>query len=329
MKTAFLFGGSGYIGQYIIARFIELNRFESYVIYDIISPQNLNKLPKKVQFVQCNVKFPIPDFNSKINQEESWIFNLAAIHREPGHEAQEYLDTNINGAKNISIFAEKTGVLNVFFTSSIAPYGKSVGISTEHSELNPQTPYGISKKGAEEIHRNWRNTNLNKRLIIVRPSVIYGPGDIGNILRTIKALKKGIFVLPNGGNVIKAYGYVFGLIDSIMFTMEKTDREIIYNYAEYPLLNLKEMTQEIKKELHYIKPTWSLPVGLLAFIAGVLQFVNKILGKKSDIHPVRVRKAGFPTNIKPQYLIDNGFDFRYDFQKSLKHWKSVAPEDFI
>ena len=166
-------------------------------------------------------------------------------------------------------------------------------------------------------------------MIIVRPSVIYGPNDIGNILRMIKAIKKGVFILPNGGHAIKAYGYVYGLVDSILFTMEKSDREIIYNYAEYPLLNLKEMTQEIKKELHYTKPTLSLPVGLLTVIAFVFQRINIILGKKSDIHPVRVRKAGFPTNIKPQYLIENGFEFKYGFLKSLRHWKLTAPEDFI
>ena len=321
MKTAFLFGGSGYIGQYLITRFLELNRFEAYIIFDLIPPQYFNKLPHNVQFIAHDVRYPIPDFESKINEAESWIFNLAAIHREPGHEAK--------GAKNINEFAERTSVLNIFFTSSIAPYGKSMVVSTEYSSLNPETPYGISKKKAEEIHKKWRGNNSDKKLIVVRPSVIYGPNDIGNILRMIKALKKGVFILPNGGHVIKAYGYVYGLVDSILFTMEKLDPEIIYNYAEYPLLNLREMTHEIKKELHYIKPTLSLPVGLLAFIAMVFQRVNKILGLKSDIHPVRVRKAGFPTNIKPQYLIENGFEFKYGFLKSLRHWKLTAPEDFI
>ena len=53
-----------------------------------------------------------------------------------------------------------------------------------------------------------------------------------------------------------------------------------------------------------------------------------IIGKKSDIHPVRVKKAGFPTNIRPQYLIDNNFEFKYDFKNALKHWKSFEPNDF-
>lgn len=56
-------------------------------------------------------------------------------------------------------------------------------------------------------------------------------------------------MLPNGGNIVKAYGYVFGLIESMLFTMEQSDKLIIYNYAENPILNLKEMTHVIKKNL--------------------------------------------------------------------------------
>lgn len=328
MKAAFLFGGSGYISYYIITRFLKQNKFDKYFIYDVKPPLYFDLLPENIAFINCDVRNSIPVFDHEINTSESWIFNLAAVHREPGHVAQEYFDTNINGAKNINAFAEKTGVLNIFFTSSIAPYGKSLDVSTENSSLYPETPYGISKSMAELIHKNWLNTNDKKRLIIVRPSVIYGPKDPGNIYRTIKALKKGVFVLPNGGNVIKAYGYVYGLVDSILFAMAKPDAEITYNYAEYPLLTLKEMTQEIKKELQYTKPTLSLPVGVLAMVAGGIQIVFKAIGKKSDIHPTRVRKAGFPTNIKPQYLIDNHFDFKYGFLKSLQHWKSVEPKDF-
>jgi hypothetical protein len=58
------------------------------------------------------------------------------------------------------------------------------------------------------------------------------------------------------------------------------------------------------------------------------QFGFKLMGKKTDIHPTRVRKAGFPTNIVPKYLIDNGFDFKYGFQESLIHWSSISPQDF-
>lgn len=328
MKVAFVFGGSGYIAHFLICRFIENQQFDKIVIYDIQQPKYFKTLPTKIQFELWDVRKPIPTFTKAFNVGESWIFNLAAVHREPGHEMQEYFDTNINGANNINAFAETHSIKNIFFTSSIAPYGKSLNKRTEQSALYPETPYGISKGMAELIHQKWLGNDASKRLIIVRPSVIYGPHDPGNIYRTIKALKKGTFIIPNHGNIIKAYGYVYGLIDSVEFTMKKNDRLIIYNYAENPVLDLNGIVAEVKNTFGYKKPTPHVPVFVLGIAAFFIQIICKLTGKKSDIHPVRVRKAAFPTNIEARYLIENGFQFNYGFEKSLKHWQSIAPEDF-
>lgn len=328
IKTAIIFGGSGYIGTNLLSFFLKDNIFSKYIICDIKDLIGFEN-ESKVSFFTTDVRQTIAlDIDDSIDSENSWVFNFAAIHREPGHEFKEYFDTNIPGAENINNFARNTGIKNIFFTSSIAPYGKSFFERTEDSTLYPETAYGISKALAEKIHQNWMSEDISRRLVIVRPSVIYGPKDPGNVYRMIKALKKGTFILPNGGNIIKAHGYVYGLVESILFTMQKTDNLIIYNYAENPLVNLEEMTKIVKKEFNYTKPTLKLSVKILAFIAFFVQIIFKLIGKKSEIHPVRVKKAGFPTNIKPKYLIDQHFDFKYDFENSLKHWKSISPEDF-
>lgn len=330
-SVALIFGGSGYIGTNLIKFLIKKNIFDKYFICDIEPLMNFDDEIKSgvVEYfkidVRHQIKLNIPKKTDFIN---SWIFNFAAIHREPGHTYNEYFDTNVPGAKNINEFARKTAVKNIFFTSSIAPYGKSIHQRTEESMLYPETAYGISKALAEKIHKEWLAEDNSRRLIIVRPSVIYGPKDPGNVYRMIKALKKGTFVLPNGGRVIKAYGYVYGLIESMLFTINQNKRLIIYNYAESPIIPLNEMTQVVKKELSIKKASLKLPIWLLAIIAGLFQVCFRVIGKKTDIHPVRVKKAGFPTNIKPQYLIDNGFDFKYGFKNSIRHWKKLAPEDF-
>lgn len=325
-KVVVIFGGSGYIGRNILSQFLQKNLFDKYYVCDI-KPLDLD-VPKSISFLEIDVRNPIEFNPGIIDIESSWIFNLAAIHREPGHEYREYFDTNIPGANHVNEFAEKTGIKNILFTSSIAPYGKSMECRTENSPLYPETAYGISKALAENIHKNWLAAENTRRLIIIRPSVIFGPEDPGNVYRMIKAIKNGTFILPDGGNIVKAYGYIYGLVESIEFTMEKQDRLIVYNYAENPLLKLNEMVAIVKKELNYKKPVFHLSVSILSFIAYFLQIGFKLFGIKSEIHPVRVRKAGFPTNISPKYLIDNGFEFKYNFESALKHWKTVSPEDF-
>lgn len=326
-KTAIIFGGAGYIGRNMLSIFLKENVFSSYIVCDIQQLVGFEG-ESKVVFKEIDVRQKINLELSDIDENESWIFNFAAIHREPGHEYREYFDTNTPGAINVTEFASKNSIKNILFTSSIAPYGKSLEKRTEESRLYPETAYGISKLLAERIHQQWMAENTERRLIIVRPSVVFGPKDPGNVYRMIKALKKGRFVLPNGGKVIKAYGYIYGLVDSFLFTMNKSERLIIYNYAENPLVPLNEMVEIVKKEFGYTKPTLVLSVNVLSIIAFFLQLVSKITGRKTEIHPVRVKKAGFPTNIDPKYLRDNNFEFKYDFKNALAHWKSVSGEDF-
>lgn len=330
MKVVIIFGGAGYIGRNFLYRIIEDKLFDVIYVIDLIDLRGFEREVKegKVVFYKGDVRNPV-DLNLRnINIEQSWILNLAAIHREPGHLYKEYFDTNIPGAMNINAFAEKSGIKNLLFTSSIAPYGKSLEQRSENSTLYPETAYGISKALAENIHKQWLITDRSRRLIIVRPSVIFGPKDPGNVYRMIRSIKKGTFILPNGGSIIKGYGYVYGLVDSFLFTMDKKEALITYNYAENPTVPLKEMVKIVKTELNYKKPVYSLPIPFLVFLSFFIQIAFKLVGKKSDLHPVRVQKAGFPTNIKPQYLIDNGFDFKYDFKNALKHWKSIEPNDF-
>ncbi|WP_010250446.1 NAD-dependent epimerase/dehydratase family protein [Myroides injenensis] len=329
MTIAIFFGGAGYIGSHLIDHFLSENRFDRIYIYDIQKPQYLKNKSNKIIYLKGDVREKIKlEIKEDFSKKSSWIFNLAAIHREPGHEQHEYFNTNIEGAKNINEYADFIKIENIYFTSSIAPYGRTYEQCTEQSPIYPETPYGISKSLAEQLHQTWLANSPNKKLIVVRPSVIYGPKDPGNILRTIKAIKKGVFMLPNGGEIIKSYGYIYGLAESASFVIDQKKRFILYNYAENPVENLKSMTKTIKKKFNYKKPIFSIPISILVFLAAILQLIFKIIGKKSDIHPVRVKKASFPTNIKPQYLIDNGFIFKYSLPESLDHWKTNSPEDF-
>lgn len=56
----------------------------------------------------------------------------------------------------------------------------------------PNTPYGISKLVAEKIHFGWAGKN-DAQLIIVRPGIVYGKGEHGNMTRLYAGIKKRYF----------------------------------------------------------------------------------------------------------------------------------------
>jgi nucleoside-diphosphate-sugar epimerase len=320
-KIAVIFGGAGYIGTHL-TQYLLNNKIVDEVVIGDIQASSLQGTPGVSAHI-VDVRKPIA--TSLVDVEPSWIFNLAAIHREPGHEAIEYFDTNLKGAENVCVFAESVGCKNIYFTSSISVYGPTPGPTPETAPICPISPYGGSKYPAELIHQKWLERGADRRLIIVRPGVVYGPKDPGNIGRMVAAIQKGYFAFPGSMNIFKSYGYVYGLMDSISFTMTAPDRLIVYNYVETPTETLGTIARHVQSFSGSTSPIFSLPTALLMPAAHVVQ---AIAGSKNPVHPVRVKKASMPTHIVPQKLIDMGFTFKYSFLSSLAHWQSVSPEDF-
>jgi len=316
-----IFGGAGFIGTHLARRLRETARFDQIVVADITGSPLAGQ--PGIEALRVDVREPIPPALDAYKPQ--WIFNLAAVHREPGHAPHEYYLTNIFGARHVCDYANRSGCNRVLFTSSISVYGPTSGPTSENAPLRPATPYGGSKLAAEQLHRQWLDAGPDRQLVIVRPGVIYGPGDPGNILRMIRAIRAGLFVAPGGARLHKSYGYVYGLLDALVAAMEWNERLVIFNYVDYPTEPLVSIAEDARRFVGAKWPVWRVPLTPILALAGVVQLVT---GGRSEIHPVRVRKAATSTYIVPQVLRDRGWRFTYDFPTSLAHWRQLAPEDF-
>ena len=321
MSTCVIFGGAGYIGTHLATHLLATAQFDRIHIADINRPA---RAVEDVTASITDVREPIPP--TLIPERPAWIFNFAAVHREPGHEAHEYFDTNLAGARNVCAYADAIGCENIYFTSSISVYGPTKGPTPENARICPTSPYGGSKYPAELIHEGWLTRVPGRRLVICRPGVVYGPGDPGNMLRMIKAIRRGYFAYPGSPRVYKSYAYIHGMLESIDFVMQREERLIVYNYVESPTEPLGELVRQTKALLGSNAPVLRIPMVLLSPAAALSQFVLR--GASNPLHPVRVRKAAMSTHIMPDVLRQMGFEFRYPFLKSLEHWRSVAPQDF-
>jgi GlcNAc-P-P-Und epimerase len=321
MSTCLILGGAGYIGSRWAFRLIGKSRFRRIVLADLRPPGV--RLQNQLDYVSCDVRKPIGPQLPNIRPD--WIFNFAAVHREPGHAPEEYFDTNLAGAENVCVFAEQVDCRNILFTSSIAVYGSLHKPTSETSRAYPTTPYGISKLCAELIHKSWRCRGEGRRLYVCRPGVIYGPGDPGNILRMIRAVRKGYFVFPGSKNLRKSYGYIEGLLDSFEFIMARKENQLTYNYVERETESLGTLVRIIQAHTGARIPTFTAPLPVLEAVAAIAQLVTR---GRSPLHPVRVRKTASSTHIIPESLSNMGFQFCYDFANSLKDWAQKSPEDF-
>ena len=203
-------GSSGFIGNHFINSCLLLkhNLFgvdivkSKYTqhIFNIKKTIKLHQLPKKIDL----------------------IINLAAIHREPGHQPNEYFDTNILGAENITEFAEKINCTRIIFTSSISPYGIEDKLKDEETVPCPNTAYGSSKLAAEKIHIAWQNRDIKNRVLtIVRPGVVFGKGEGGNMSRLVRLIHKNFFFYMGNKDTRKAGIYFKELVNQILWVHEK------------------------------------------------------------------------------------------------------------
>jgi nucleoside-diphosphate-sugar epimerase len=310
---AVVFGGDGYVGRHLKKL---TTTFDDVVLVD------RRQSGPDVEY--ADVRQPIASSVGGSTAPD-WVVLLAAVHREPGHEAHEYFETNLSGARNICAYADAVGCPNILFLSSASVYGPTIRPMDEQALTCPTSPYGASKLAAELILEGWQKKADGRRLVICRTGVVYGPGDPGNVLRMVRAIRRGVFVFPGDRHVRKSYAYIVGLIESLDFTMDRQEPLLLYNYVERETETLESLVRAVRDEFDCRRPTPSLPGALVIAAAHAAQAITR---GRSTFHPVRVRKAAMDTHIVPRWLVDNGFDFRFDFRSSLRHWRSVAPEDF-
>lgn len=303
---------------------------------DIVKPGTPNPVVKNYKpavkegeklgstFVECDVRKPIGELPFTPTPEDV-IFNFAAVHRTPGHEDKEYFETNIRGAENVCAFAEKYGIRQIVFTSSIAPYGASEELKTEETLPTPNTAYGISKLVAEKIHIAWQKGGEDRRLTIVRPGVVFGKGENGNFSRLYWSIRDHMFAYPGRKDTVKACVYVKELVRFILWNVEG-----MTSLQPSPVgegVKLYNCTLELAYTIEQIVTAMKKVTGLTQWVPYIPNAVimpaaacAKMIGSPMGICPARVKKLQISTNICGKKMAQSGYQFKYTFEEALADW---------
>lgn len=336
MEIAVIFGGSGFIGSHFAQYLLDNNIVDNIIVADI-EPLDKNRITELYESYVAQGKITFYDVDVRkeitlcISETISLIANFAAIHREPGHEPAEYYETNLLGAKNVCAWASDIDCKKIIFTSSIAPYGPSELPRDEKSLPVPATAYGGSKLAAEKIHEIWQaEDKANRKLVIVRPGVVFGAGEGGNVTRLIKATVKRYFFYMGNKNTRKAGTYVKELCNAMWWAMNEKAREapVLFNMSMNPGPTIEEYvntTCDVAGINRYIP---NVPFSLMYSASMIIDPAAKLLRVSQPISPVRMKKLIKSNNIIPQYLSDNSYVYLYSFKQALMDWRKDNKKDW-
>jgi len=260
---------------------------QSQQAFQIVDKAPSGFFPKKV--LSADVRKPLSlIFSSK----PSALVNLAAEHRDDVHPLSLYDQVNVGGARNVCDFSRVNDINKIIFTSTVAVYGFAPLGTNESGEIAPFNDYGRTKWEAEQVYKQWQSEDPEKRtLVIIRPTVVFGERNRGNVFNLLKQIASGKFVMVGNGLNRKSMAYVENVAAFLEYSLSFKPGVHIYNYIDKPDFTMNTLIGHVNKLLgKSAEIKLRLPFALGLFIGSCFDFVSNITGKKFPISSIRVKK---------------------------------------
>lgn len=245
--------------------------------------------------------------------------DLAAEHRDDVRPATLYFDVNVGGARNIVRAAEAGGVRRIVFLSSVAVYGLDQPLADEAAPLRPCTDYGRSKAEAEAVYSDWVAAAPDMRsLLLVRPTVVFGEGNRGNVFTLIEQLRRGRFAMVGDGANRKSIAYVGNLVDFLLTQLGTAPGVSVCNYADKPDPTMHDLVAALAALLPDRRPVPHVPRALALAGGALFDLLAQLRGRSLPISRARIRKFCADTTVATPALERAGFRPRVGLEDALR-----------
>ena len=284
MQKINVIGGSGFIGTRLVGR---LRGKEQ------LSVQITDKAPSKEhpELVTLGDVRSVEQLRASISSE-SVIVNLAAEHRDDVQPLSLYDEVNVGGAKNICAVAREKGVKNIIFTSTVAVYGFAPIGTDESGKIAPFNDYGRSKYEAEQVFKSWQaEAPAERNLVIIRPTVVFGEQNRGNVYNLLRQIASGKFVMVGHGENRKSMAYVENIAAFIEYSISFKPGVHIFNFIDKPDFTMNSLVINVNRILSRPeKIGLRLPFAIGYAIGKGFDLVAVLTGKRFAISSIRVKK---------------------------------------
>ena len=312
--TVTIIGGSGFVGTRLVKRLLDsgytvkiADKRKSVTYPELWTRCDVRNAPNEIAEFPASftdeAMAPCADEIAKnampmhslleVLQGSDVVINLAAEHRDDVTPKSLYDDVNVHGSENVCKACTELGIHKIIFTSSVAVYGFAPVGTDETGEINYFNDYGRTKYLAEGKYREWLKKDSANCAVIIRPTVIFGEQNRGNVYNLLRQIASGKFPMVGKGTNRKSMNYVENVAAFIEYelTHDNESGEHLYNYCDEPAYDMNHLVLDCYKALGKPKtklfhfPYWLAYFGGLCF--DLLAFITR---KKFAINSIRVKK---------------------------------------
>jgi len=306
-------GATGFVGPYMV----KMLRDQGFECRCLVRPDSkvepLRKLGVELVFGDVTKENTLRGVADAMD----YVIHMATLGHMSNFSVPDsrFEEVNVQGTVNVMQEALRAGVKKVLHCSSVAAMGICSEIpAREESECRPHHPYGRSKLRAErEVLRLVEQQELPA--VIVRFSMVYGPGDKRDMLRLTRLVKRGLSIKIGRKPKLTPLIHVEDAARGALLALEKGRMGQVYlitNEQSEPFDNILSYIQTalgVKRPPLYI-PEWAALAG-----AAVLESIFKLAGRPPPITRKNIestladrvfsiskaqRELGFRTSIDPQ-----------------------------
>ena len=310
MVNVTLIGGSGFVGTRLL---------------DLLKDKPEYKL-RNIDLQQSHFFSDITEIGDVREQEQmdrmlsgtDVVVLLAAQHRDDVTPVSLYYDTNVGGMEVTLNAMEKNGIKRLVFFSSVAVYGLNKNNPDEEHPADPFNHYGKSKWQAEQVLQEWSQTHKDWNISIVRPTVIFGERNRGNVYNLLKQISSGRFLMVGKGTNVKSMAYVGNIVAFVKYLIENvTEGYNVFNYIDKPDTNMNDLVALVSEVLHKHIPATHFPYWMGMMGGYGFDLLAKITGKKLAVSSVRVKKFCATTQFDSTKALSSGFVPPYTLKEGL------------
>ena len=300
MATIAIVGGAGFIGGRLAVALRDAGH--AVTVVDVAAPAG-HEVSYRVADV-CE-----RDALGAALEGADVVYNLAAVHRDDVRPVTRYDEVNVGGAESVCAVCRELGVERLIFTSTVAVYGVATPDAGEESNVAPFNAYGRSKLLAEQVYRQWQAEAPSARsLVIVRPTVVFGEGNRGNVYELVRQITSGRFVMVGSGRNRKSMAYVGNLSAFLVYALGLGAGSHLFNYVDKPDYSMQELVDSVtdtvdRRSMIGIRIPYA--VGYLGGVA--CDLAAAITGRTLPISGVRVKKFCSTTTFSADRVASTGF----------------------